>query len=154
MKKSQIIAFVLLLSATLVACCSCRKTAQKSVPMVATTWTLEQLGGHSAQAMLPEGELLPRVTFAEDGSFGGYAGCNSMGGQYEIVPNQEAAKDGAITGELKLLNPFTTKRMCPNAEMENALLAALATIDSYTIEGDRLFLLSAGELKLVFVADK
>lgn len=152
MKKSQILALVLMIAATLGACCSCRNAAKNHKPFASTTWTLEQMGGENVTAQLPAGEQLPALTFAEDGSFGGYAGCNSLGGQYEIKPNEAAAKDGAVTGELKLLNPFTTKRMCPNDAMEMAFLAALGTVDSYTIEGDKLFLLSSGELRLVFVA--
>jgi heat shock protein HslJ len=42
--------------------------------------------------------------------------------------------------------------MCPNEAMEMAFLSALGTVDSYTIEDNKLFLLSNGELKLVFVA--
>jgi heat shock protein HslJ len=152
MKKSQIAALVLMVAVTLGACCSCRNAAKNHKPFVSTLWTLEQMGGENVIAQLPAGEQLPALTFAEDGSFGGYAGCNRLGGQYQLKPNEEAAKDGAVTGTLALLNPFTTKRMCPNDQIEMAFLAALGTVDSYTIEGDKLFLLSNGELKLVFVA--
>lgn len=152
MKKSQIVVLLLLLAAALSSCCNCRKKVVDNKAFAATYWTLEQIGSKSAEGMLPEGETMPRIIFNEDNSFGGYAGCNSMGGQYEVVPNKEAAKDGSISGALKLMNPFTTKRMCPNAAMERQLIGALLTIDSYTIEGDRLFLLSDGELQLVFVA--
>jgi heat shock protein HslJ len=152
MKKSQIVALVLMVATTLGACCSCRNAAKNNKSFTTTAWVLEQMAGENVSATLPVGERVPSLTFAEDGTFGGYAGCNSLGGQYQIVPNKEAAKSGAVSGQLTLLNPFTTKRMCPNEAMEMAFLSALGTVDSYTIEDNKLFLLSNGELKLVFVA--
>lgn len=154
MKKLQFGALIMMVLITLGACCSCRSAAKNNKTLVTTTWQLEQMGGKSVVEALPAGERLPSLIFAEDGTFGGYAGCNSMGGQYEVSPNEEAAKKGAVMGTLKLLNPFTTRRMCPNDRMEMAFLAALSTVDSYTIEGDKLFLLSSGELRLVFAAVK
>lgn len=159
MKRSQILALVVLLSSLLfVGCCSCRKAAKESAkaaeakPFVTTAWTLSQIGTKSTAAMLPEGENMPRIIFAEDGSFGGYAGCNSMGGEYQVADRVEDEKSGTISANLTILNPFTTKRMCPNDEMERDFLAALATVDSYVQEGAKLMLFSNGVLQLVFEA--
>lgn len=138
-----------LLIAVAASCCPCRKASSKAhSPLKTTEWTLVQIGGENIASMLKT-EGTPRLVFAEDGSFGGYGGCNSLGGQYEVIPS-EARSQKNIAGKMRLSNVFSTKRMCPNDELESRFFSMLAVVDSFTIDGDKLLLFSDGELKLLF----
>ncbi len=151
MKKSQIVALVLLVVATtLGSCCSCRKATKNHAPLKATEWKLEQIGSSSVASLLKE-NATPTLILAEDGTMGGNGGCNTFGGSFRITPSEAPAHKNTMGG-ITFSNVFSTKRYCLNDEVEMAYFAALGTIDSYTIEGNKLFLFSSGELKLVFVA--
>jgi heat shock protein HslJ len=151
MKKSQIVALVMLVAATtLGSCCSCRKSTQSHTPLKATEWKLEQIGASTVASLLKE-KATPTLILAEDGSMGGNGGCNTFGGSFRITPSEAPAHKNTM-GEIAFSNVFSTKRYCLNDEVEMAYFSALGSIDSYTIEGNKLFLFSSGELKLVFVA--
>lgn len=151
MKKSLYILLVALSALVLTSCCACRKAANKEhKPLLTTAWVLVQMDGRNVAQELSEG-VPPRIILADDGSFGGYGGCNSMGGQYRMTPAEaESQKD--IAGTIELSNVFSTKRMCPNDKLEMEFFRTLSSVDAFTIDGNKLLLLSQGELKLVFEA--
>ena len=76
------------------------------------------------------------AVFGEDGTLAGAAGCNTYRATYEI--------DGAA---ITIGEPVATKKACTTPEgvmeQEQAYLSALPVAASYTVEGDRLSLLTA-----------
>ncbi|MBQ8335674.1 MAG: META domain-containing protein [Tidjanibacter sp.] len=133
------------------SCCNCRKGVQRNHrPLGTTTWNLTQIEGQNVAELLSE-QKVPTIIFDTEGGVGGYAGCNSYGGQYKIVPSEvEYQKD--IVGKLSFGAMFATKRFCPNDKIELRYLSLLDKIDSFTIEENKLYLFTNGELKLVYTA--
>lgn len=153
MKKSLILTIGATIALLVASCCPCRKASNKNhKPLTTTEWSLVQMEGRNITTDFTPEER-PRLLLAADGSFGGYGGCNSMGGEYKIVPS-EALSQKDIAGKVTFGNIFSTKRYCPNDGLEMALFATLSEVDSYTIEENRLFLFKDGELKLVFESAK
>lgn len=77
------------------------------------------------------------ITFADDGTVSGSGGCNRFMGTYSV--------EGAL---LKLGPLAGTKMVCTPAgvmEQETAILAALSSTTSFTMDGDKLRLLNADE---------
>lgn len=153
MKKSLIVAASIIVAILVASCCPCRKATNKSsLPLKQTEWRLIQIEGRNiAPEVVVDGT--PRIILADDGSFGGYGGCNSLGGSYRITPS-EVPSQKDVAGKIELGNVLSTKRMCPNDRLEQEFFGKLATIDSFTIDGNQLFLFSNGELKLLFEAVK
>lgn len=153
MKRTITIVALLLLVALGYSCCNCRRGVQRiHKPLNTTQWTLTQIEGQNVAELLTE-QNAPTIIFDSEGGVGGYAGCNSFGGQYKLVPSDvKSQKD--IVGKLSFGSMFATKRFCPNDQIEMRYLALLDKIDSFTIEENRLFLFTNGELKLVFTAAK
>lgn len=151
MKKSLSLLIVGLSALLATSCCPCRKASHKvHQPLRATTWVLVQMDGQNVTSATSSSEGA-RLILGDDGSFGGYGGCNSMGGQYKMTPS-EARSQKDVAGTIEFGDIFSTKRMCPNDELEMAFFRTLSKIDSFVIEGDKLLLLSGGELRLVFRA--
>ncbi len=151
MKKLQFIVALLVVVTVFSSCCPCRKTTNKNhKPLNGTEWVLVQMEGKNVTEAF-ENEGNPRIVFGNDNSFGGFSGCNSMGGKYNLTPS-EAPSQKDIAGKIKLADIMSTKRYCPNDHIEMALIKALSEVDAFTIEGEKLFLFKNGELKLVFEA--
>lgn len=152
MKKSLTLLFGVATIALLAAsCCPCRKATNKDhKPLTATEWQVVQIDGKNISTLF-SAEESPRLIISADGSFGGYAGCNSMGGQYNMTPS-EAPSQKDIAGAISFGNIMSTKRYCPNDQVEMALIQTLSEVDAFTIEGTKLFLFDDGELKLVLEA--
>ena len=151
MKKSLIITAVAFVAIATLSCCPCRKgTSKPHKPLLQTAWVLQQMEGRNLTAEMKTDQL-PRLVLEADGNFGGFGGCNSMGGSYKMTPS-EALSQRDISGTMALGGMFATKRYCPDDKVEMEYFALLAKVDSYTIDADRLFLFADGELKLVFKA--
>ncbi len=105
-----------------------------------TSWVLNELGPEDAlTAVLPDTTIT--LNFADDG-INGSAGCNSYFG--EASQSGSSLTFGAIG---------STRMACPEPIMqqENAYLAALGTVSSFTLEGDQLTL-DYEDGRLVFAA--
>ena len=68
-----------LLVALLLAACTAND-APASPSLVGTKWTLQSLAG----APIGDVRRAPTIHFQSDGQVGGYGGCNSWGGSYEL----------------------------------------------------------------------
>lgn len=154
MKKSLCQIFTIaLLFALATSCCPCRRASGVSHAALKTTvWNLVQIEGRNVAGELVE-EASPRIVFDQEGTFGGYAGCNSMGGSYKMTPS-EALSQRDVAGEISLSGLYSTKRYCPNDRLEMQFMKLLSEVDSFTIEQNRLFLFSGGEMKLLFEASE
>ena len=153
MKRLKIATFALALTALVASCCPCRKAANTShSALLGTEWLLVQMGGRNiTEAFGAEG--CPRLVLSDDGNFGGYGGCNSMGGAYKMTPNASPSQKNTA-GKITFGDAFSTKRMCPNDRLEMEYLKTLSACDAYAIEGSKLFLFHNSELTLVFEAQK
>ena len=88
--------------------------------------------------MLPPGEPLT-LTFGDDASYGGAAGCNPYGGEY-----------GSGTGTPTLGQPTSTMQMCPEPSASRDLLAALGGARVEAVRGGTLTLVSRAGERLTF----
>ncbi len=88
--------------------------------------------------MLPPGEPLT-ITFGDDASYGGEAGCNAYGGSY-----------GSETGTPTLGQPFATMAMCPDPTASRDLLTALAGASVEAVRSGTLTLVSRSGERLTF----
>lgn len=148
MKK---IAFIVAIALAAVGCCDCRKSESGNhKPLNVTEWRLQQVEGRNVASLLTE-ESVPTLVLSADGSYGGNGGCNNYGGQYTIVPSELSYQKDSV-GKIDFGAMYSTKRYCPNDKFEYEFFGLLDKVDSFTIEGDRLYLFTDGELKLVFVA--
>ena len=153
MKRLKIATFALALTALVASCCPCRKAANTShSALLGTEWSLVQMAGRNITEAFGSDEC-PRLVLSDDGNFGGYGGCNSMGGAYKMTPSESPAQKNTA-GKITFGNAFSTKRMCPNDRLEMEYLKSLSECDSYAIEGAKLLLFHDGELSLVFEAKK
>lgn len=112
---------------------------------------VEQMEGKNVASLVAQGEQAPFLTLGNDGSVGGYAGCNRIGGQYRIVPS-EAKSQREVAGKMEFGQMLSTKRYCPNDKLERTFLRLLSQVDAFVIEGDYLHLLHNGELVMVLRA--
>ncbi|MGV8879843.1 MAG: META domain-containing protein [Sphingobacteriaceae bacterium] len=71
----------------------------------------------------------------EPGRLRGKAGCNTIGGRYQVR--------GA---EIKITEIFGTKMACPDLEIENAFTKALEAADRYAVNKETLELFSGNNL--------
>ena len=101
-------------------------------------WTMEILG---TDAALTEVEVT--LTFADDSTFGGSAGCNRYFGIFSV-----GAADSIALGETG-----STMMMCasPHMEQEGRYLGALRRVTSYHVTTDRLLLFEDSLPAITFV---
>jgi heat shock protein HslJ len=117
----------------------------KPVALTGTTWkALAYNNGKGALQSLAAGSEITAV-FAEDGSLGGSAGVNT----YSTTYTTEA--DGAMTIDAQIA---ATQMAGPEEFMtqEQAYLAALPQVATYSIEGDQLWLRDADGAALAHYA--
>ena len=137
MKKFFYIVLVVAMAVVISGCCACRK-GKNNLPLVGTEWHLEKM-------MERELNISPEqfvFTFGKDGAFGGVGACNRMMGDYTVTE-----KGGMTFGGVA-----STRRMCPDAELETRFAQVLESTTHYEIDGDMLLLLSKGELRAVLKA--
>ena len=138
MKKLTIFTLLVSMAAALFSgCCPCRK-GKNNLTLEGHSWHLVQMMNHELK-ITPEQFVF---TFAADGSFSGIGACNRIFGKYNVTDKV------AMTFE----NMASTKRMCPDAELEVAFNKILSQTTHYEIDGDMLLLLSNGDMQAVLQA--
>ncbi len=108
-----------------------------------TRWVLRSLHGEPVKLGGDpwDKELFLQFPQDEEGRLQGYAGCNTFRGTYSR--EGEAISFGPL---------MSTRRACPNLELEGKYLQALESVNAFHIEGDVLTLSSGGEAVAVFQA--
>ena len=137
MKNVMTIIFAVVVFALAAGFCVCRK-GKNNMPLVGTEWHLEKI-------MERELNISPEqfvFTFGKDGAFGGVGACNRMMGDYTVTEK----------GGMTFSGVASTRRMCPDAELETRFAQVLESTTHYEIDGDMLLLLSKGELRAVLKA--
>ena len=137
MKRFFYIASILVVAALVAGCCACRK-GKNNLPLVGTPW-------HLVKMVERELNLSPEqfvFTFSKDGAFGGVGACNRMMGDYTTT------EKGVMT-----FGPVaSTRRMCPDANLETEFIAILDRATHYEVDGNILMILSNGEVQAILMA--
>ena len=133
MKRTILFSLFLLLTALFApSCCDCRKRSKLEKPLVGTTWQLVQL---MARDIAPEGDSYT-LTFKSNGTISGKGDCNILTATYKTTSKRD----------LVIENLGTTRRLCPNHEMESTFFDMLENVTHYEMDADIMILLSNGTL--------
>lgn len=136
MKTAKFIALAAALTALAVsvaACCGCRK-GKSNVQLVGTEWKLAQLGDRPIDA------AGFTMTLSAEGRIGGLGACNRFSGSFTQKKHELRVAE----------NMISTRMMCRDQETENKFLAMLRGVDSFSIDGERLMLITDGEVVAIF----
>lgn len=138
MKKIIVSAILATLVTMLFAgCCPCRK-GKNNLSLEGREWHLVRMMNHDLQISAEQFTF----TFAADGEFSGMGACNRIFGKYTISDKRD----------MTFSDMASTKRMCPDAELEAAFHKILSQTTHYEIDGDMLMLLSNGDMQAVLKA--
>lgn len=133
MKRAAIFSTLLLAIMILMSsCCSCRQSQKLVKPLAGTDWQLIQLMGRNIAA---EGDSYS-LLFHSDGTITGAGDCNRLTATYTT----------SSTRDLRIKNIGSTRRLCPNFELENTFLEMLSGVTHYEMDADIMILLSNGKL--------
>ena len=126
------------MSIVLTSCCDCRKLSKLQKPLLGTTWQLVQIMGRDVKA---EGDSYT-LLFNEDGAVSGQGDCNILTAIFKTT--EKRALDISQLG--------STRRLCPDAEGEQAYFDMLDKVTHYAMDGDMMILLSDGTLVAIMKA--
>jgi heat shock protein HslJ len=125
---------VVLFALAVTGCAITSRDATTELP--GTSWTLVDLAG--AEAV---GDPAPSLAFTEEGTVTGSTGCNTFNGEV------------SISGSNVTFGPMATTRMaCVEEDLaaqEQAFLAAMEAVTSYTLDNDGRLVLE-GDAPLTF----
>lgn len=147
MKKLSLLLLTVLSAAMiLTACSSQKKSAAKSkgvslgstASLTNTYWKLSTINGQTVET--PDNAKEVHIKFAnQENRFQGFAGCNGLGGSYELTANKGIK-----------IRALSTKMYCDRMEVENFLTNAVTKANNYTIEGEKLMLYDGKNLLVSF----
>jgi heat shock protein HslJ len=137
--NSKHILLLILLSILLPSCKPAEK-AGSTASLENTYWKLARMDGKPV--MTPENEKEVHIVLTKEGdnrSLKGFAGCNSIGGNYSTESNKIS------------FTVISTKMFCESRmDVENFLLTALNSADQYTVKGETLELYQGYKLLAAF----
>lgn len=118
----------LFLAVFLVACKT--PAVQKSTDITGKTWKLVELNGQPIQLKNPKNN--PHFKLDTNGMrYEGHAGCNGLGGTFEIKPD---------IMRIKFNQGMSTMMACEDLDIENQFTKALLSVDNYSVNGNTLTL--------------
>ena len=132
------VAVIMTLAALMLGgCCACRK-GKNNLPLQGTEWHLMRLMGKDLA--LDNDKFV--FTFTADGEFAGVGACNRIFGAYKSTDSRA----------LKFENIASTRRMCPDANLETQFVEILDRATHYEVDGNILMILSNGEVQAILMA--
>lgn len=139
-----IIPAIIVLALTATSCGGQKKTTDIGTTMqtekanlAGKNWKLEQLMGEPVVGRNAAGEAY--IKFGADSNrISGSTGCNNFFGSYNLP----------APGKIAIKQVGSTKRACPNMDVEMNYLKALNTATNYSLSGDLLFLNDADNKEL------
>lgn len=137
MRIFSVAVIMTLVALMLGGCCACRK-GKNNLPLQGTEWHLMRLMGKDLA--LDNDKFV--FTFSADGEFAGVGACNRIFGAYKS--NDARA--------LKFENIASTRRMCPDANLETQFVEILDRATHYEVDGNILMILSNGEVQAILMA--
>ena len=126
-----------LIALMLAGCCACRK-GKNNLPLKGTEWHLMRMMGKDLS--IDNDKFV--FTFTADGEFAGVGACNRIFGAYK-------SNDARV---LSFENIASTRRMCPDANLETEFIAILDRATHYEVDGNILMILSNGEVQAILRA--
>src|SRR5688572_3158558 len=123
------------ISISLISACSSPKKTAASKPVESaksnagitnTYWKLSTMNGKKVETPDNAKEVHIKFTLQEN-RLQGYAGCNGLGGSYELT--------GANGIKIRAI---TTKMYCDRMDVENYLTNAITKANTYKIDGEKL----------------
>ena len=137
MRIFSVAVIMTLVALMLGGCCACRK-GKNNLPLQGTEWHLMRLMGKDLA--LDNDKFV--FTFSADGEFAGTGACNHIFGAYKSNDSR------ALSSE----NIASTRRMCPDANLETEFSAVLGRATHYEVDGNILMILSNGEVQAILMA--
>ncbi|MDC8106814.1 META domain-containing protein [Chryseobacterium sp. B21-037] len=123
--------YVLILSVLILAICCTAKTADKnSNDITGKTWKLIEINGQPIQLKNPKNNPYFKLNMT-DMRYEGNAGCNGLGGTFEI--KQDIMR-------IKFNQGISTMMACDDLEIEQRFTKALLAADNYSVNGKILSL--------------
>lgn len=102
-------------------------------------WKLSEING---KPIKPTGDRDYHIQLNKDGSFGAFAGCNRMGGKYELKGSK-----------VRMFNIISTMMACPDMTVEDQVKIALETADNFVANEKVLQFRKGGRNLLKFEAN-
>lgn len=103
-------------------------------------WQLTELNGKPVKS---KGEKDYSIEFKTDGRFGAFAGCNSIGGQYELKGSS-----------IKLFRIMSTMMACEEMRVEDQFRKSIEAVDNFVANENLLQLRKGGTTLIQFEAVK
>ncbi|WP_345990514.1 META domain-containing protein [Chryseobacterium sp. Chry.R1] len=123
--------YVLILSVLILAICCTAKTADKnSNDITGKTWKLIEINSQPIQLKNPKNNPYFKLNMT-DMRYEGNAGCNGLGGTFEI--KQDIMR-------IKFNQGISTMMACDDLEIEQRFTKALLAADNYSVNGKILSL--------------
>lgn len=121
----------LVLATFLFVSCKPQTTAQKTTAdITGKTWKLTELNGQPIKLKNPKNN--PYFKLEMDGMrYQGHAGCNGLGGTFEIKPE---------IMRIKFNQGMSTMMACEDLDIENQFTKAILAADNYSVNGNTLTL--------------
>jgi len=127
-RRALIVLTAMLLLATLLAACNVVGSG-----LVGPTWRVTAVSTTvpAWQGVVPAADQLRyTITFANDGTAAIKADCNQVTATYTTTPG----------GSMTIVPGASTMAMCPEDSMAQQFVAALSTVNSYSVNGNELTL--------------
>ena len=137
MRIFSVAVIMTLVALMLGGCCACRK-GKNNLPLQGTEWHLMRMMG---QDLTIDNDKFV-FTFSADGEFAGTGACNRIFGAYKSTDARA----------LKFENIASTRRMCPDANLETQFVEILDRATHYEVDGNILMILSNGEVQAILMA--
>ncbi|ASK32020.1 heat-shock protein [Chryseobacterium sp. T16E-39] len=112
-------------------CCTSKTTVQKNdTDIVGKTWKLTEINGQPIKLKNPKNNPYFSLN-TNDMRYSGNAGCNGIGGTFEIKPD---------IMRIKFNQGMSTMMACDDLETEQLFTKALLAADNYSLNGNTLTL--------------
>ncbi|MFZ1319948.1 MAG: META domain-containing protein [Ignavibacteria bacterium] len=130
--------FALTIILTIITSLNIRKINAQESDLTGKKWVVTELA-KGVPVNITEGLTAPFIIFGDENKINGNASCNNLIGSYES------------DGKHKMkITAATTRKMCPDMKIEDALLQALEKTNNYIISGNTLMLQSGKMLLAKF----
>lgn len=115
---------------TFLICCTTKTAQQTSIDITGKTWKLVEINGQPIQLKNPKNNPYFSLN-TTDMRYEGNAGCNGIGGSFEI--KQDIMR-------IKFNQGMSTMMACDDLETEQRFTKALLGADNYSVNGNTLTL--------------
>lgn len=120
----------LVLTVFLVSSCQTQTAKKPTTDITRKTWKLTELNGQPIQLKNQKNNPYFKLNM-EGMRYEGHAGCNGLGGTFEIKPD---------VMRIKFNQGMSTMMACEDLDIENQFTKAILAADNYSVNGNTLTL--------------